>query len=118
MKAKALDRDALRYIPAGQVRWGGTALPRLTVRNGAEQLGKLEGFVICPPTRKVRYAVVQPYGFFEKPRLVPLSGARLDQANGGSLLVDDEGIMRCETFDAKRYPRMSDDDLLTAVFAA
>jgi PRC-barrel domain len=118
MKAKALDRDALRYIPAGQVRWGGTPLPRLNVRNDGEPLGKLEGFIISPSARRVRYAVVQPYGFFEKPRLVPLAGARLDKANGGSLLVDDEEISRCETFDAERYPRMSDDDLLTAVFAA
>ena len=42
MKAKALNREALRYIPAGKVRCGGTPLPRLTVRNGAESLGKLE----------------------------------------------------------------------------
>ncbi|HEX2445918.1 MAG TPA: PRC-barrel domain-containing protein [Vicinamibacterales bacterium] len=118
MKAKVLDRDALRYIPAGQVRCGGTPLPRLTVRNGAEQLGKLEGFIVSPSSRKVRYAVVQPHGFFEKPRLVPLAAAHLDQADGGSLHVDDEEIARCETFDAERYPRMSDDDLLTAVFAA
>jgi hypothetical protein len=118
MKAKALNRDALRYIPAGQVRCGGTALPRLTVRNGEEPLGKLEGFIVSPSSRKVRYAVVQPHGFFEKPRLVPLDDARLEQGNGGSLLVDDEEITRCETFDAERYPRMSDDDLLTAVFAA
>jgi hypothetical protein len=118
MKAKALDGDTLRYIPAGQVRWGGTPLPRLTVRNGSEQLGKLEGFIICPSTRKVRYAVVQPYGFFEKPRLLPLAGAHLEHENGGSLQVDDEEISRCEKFDAERYPRMSDDDLLTAVFAA
>jgi hypothetical protein len=118
MKAKVLNRDALRYIPAGQVRWGGTPLPRLTVRNGAEPLGKLEGFIISPSSRKVRYAVVQPYGFFEKPRLVPLADARIDQENGGSLRIDDEEITRCETFEADRYPRMSDDDLLTAVFAA
>ena len=118
MKAKALNREALRYIPAGKVRCGGTPLPRLTVRNGAESLGKLEGFIVCPSTRKVRYAVVQPYGFFEKPRLLPLTDARIEHADGGSLHVDDQEISRYETFDAERFPRMSDDDLLTAVFAA
>jgi hypothetical protein len=119
MSRQATDCDALRYIPAKSVRLGRTPIPRLAVRNDSQQeLGKLDGFVVEPGSRKLRYAVVQPKGLFEKPRLVTLDGARLDSTNDGSLLIEEEAIKSCEPFDAGRYPRFSDEDLLTAVFAA
>jgi hypothetical protein len=90
---------------------------KFAVKNdAAEPIGNLEGFIIDPPARKIRYVVVNPRGLFSRPCLVPVPGARLD-GEAEALLVD-EPLSRCEPFDASRYPEVSDEDVITAVFAA
>jgi hypothetical protein len=90
---------------------------KLAVKNdAAEPIGDLKGFIVDPPARKVRFVVVHPRGTFSRSRLVPMPGARLD-AESEALLVD-EPLSDCERFDASRYPEVSDEDVLTAVFAA
>jgi hypothetical protein len=84
--------------------------------DSAEPIGELEGFIIDPPARKIRYVVVHPRGFFARPCLVPVLGARLD-TESEALLVDGS-LSRCEPFDRSSYPDLTDDDVLTALFAA
>jgi PRC-barrel domain len=108
---------ALRFLPAEKARYGVCQFEKFAVKNeSAERIGVLEGFIIDPPARKIRYAVVHPRGFFTRPCLVPVPGARID-AREEALLVD-ESLSSCEPFDASRFPELSDDDVLTALFAA
>jgi PRC-barrel domain len=108
---------ALRFLPVERVRCGVYNFEHFAVKNeAAESIGDLEGFIVDPPARKVRYAVVNPHGFFARPRLVPVPGTRVDTEHE-ALLVDDP-ISRCEPFESSRFPELSDEDVLTAVFAA
>lgn len=109
---------ALRFLPVERVRCGVYNFEHFAVRNeSAEPIGDLEGFIVDPPARKVRYAVVNPRGLFARPRLVPVPGARVD-TESEALLVDGPPLSRCETYDSSRFPELSDEDVLTAVFAA
>lgn len=108
---------ALRFLPAGRASCRVCQFEKFAVKNdAAEPIGELEGFIIDPPARKIRYMVVHPRGLLSRSCLVPLSDARLD-AEAEALLVD-EPLSRCEPFRASRYPEVSDEDVLTAVFAA
>jgi hypothetical protein len=108
---------ALRFLPADRTRFGRCQIEKFAVKNeSAEPIGELEGFIIDPPARKIRYVVVHPRGFLSRPCLVPLPGTRLD-TESATLLVE-EPLSGCEPFDAARFPEVSDEDVLTAVFAA
>jgi len=108
---------ALRFLPAERVRCGACHFEQFAVKNeSAEPIGKLEGFIVDPPARKIRFVVVHPRGVLSRSCLVPLSDARLDQ-EAEALLVD-APLSRCEPFDSSRYPEVSDEDVITAVFAA
>ena len=117
MPPKTAANTALRFLPAGRVKFGMYQFAKFSVKNeSAEPIGNLAGFIIDPPARKIRYVVVNPRGLFSRPCLVPVPGARLD-GEAEALLVD-EPLSRCEPFEASRYPVVSDEDVITAVFAA
>lgn len=119
MTAQTAANKTLRFLPAEKARLGLCHFEKFAVKNDSaerERIGELEGFIIDPPARKIRYVVVHPRGMFSRPRLVPLPGARID-AQSEALLVD-ESLSRCEAFDEARYPELSDDDVITALFAA
>lgn len=117
MAAQVIANTALRFLPAQKVRCGACHFEQFAVKNGSEErIGALEGFIVDPPARKVRYVVVNPHGLFTRPRLVPMPGARID-AESEALLVAGS-LSRCEPFDRALYPDLSDEDVLTAVFAA
>jgi hypothetical protein len=107
-----------RYLPARRVRCGvfnGKSLR--VVNDSAQSIGNLDGLIIDPSARKARFVVIQPRGFLpQQPRLVPLPGARLDPERE-ALLVEGP-LSGYERFEASRFPEMTDEDVLTAVFAA
>jgi PRC-barrel domain len=115
--AQTVANKTLRFLPADKARFGLCHFEKFAVKNdSAERIGELEGFIIDPPARKIRFVVVHPRGLFSRPCLVPLPGARID-AESEALHVD-ETLSRCEPFDSSRYPELSDDDVITALFAA
>jgi hypothetical protein len=115
--AEIAANTALRFLPAERVRCGVYRFERFAVKNeAAEPIGDLAGFIIDPPARKVRFAVVNPRGLFARPCLVPVADARLD-SEAEALMVNDS-LSGCEAFDRARFPEISDEDVLTAVFAA
>jgi hypothetical protein len=117
MPRQAPAQTSLRYLPADRVKCGEYRFEQLAVKNAsAEPIGDLDGFIVDPPARKVRFAVVHPRGMFATRRLVPVPGVRFDPSRD-ALLVD-ASISRCEPFDASRFPEFSDEDVMTAVFAA
>jgi hypothetical protein len=117
MNGERAVKSPLRYLPARRVRCGVFNGKALRVENdSAEPIGKLDGFLIDPSARKARFVVVHSRGFLPQPRLVPLEGARLNPERE-ALLVEGP-LSRYEAFEASRFPEMSDEDVLTAVFAA
>lgn len=118
MGMTALDTD-LRYIDAGQLdtpagRLGHAAL----VSPSNEPLGKLDGIVIDPASRQVRYYVVESPGWFtSRHYLLPLTAARLDRdRNAVEVDVDADEITHLDQVEPDAFPRFSDDDLMTAMF--
>ena len=115
------EKARLRYLNATQIEGPLSSFDRLDVRSREDQtIGRFDGILIDPTERRVRYLVVDD----EAPRshhryIVPLAPARLD-AQRRALCVDmtTSDVEQCEDFEADTFPRFSDDDLVTAMFAA
>lgn len=110
----------LRYLDAGHVdtpagRLGGAVL----VGPSQSLLGTLDGVLVDPERRQVRYYVVgrKRRWFGSRHYLLPLRATRLDR-DRHALEVDVEAdeIPRLIEVDLNELPRFSDDDLLTALF--
>jgi hypothetical protein len=110
----------LRYLDANHV---GTPEGRLDgavlVNPANDRLGTLEGVLIDPEHRQVRYYVVErKRGWFGSHHyLLPLTATRLDRDHRTLQVdVDSEQIPQLPEVDPDDLPRFSDDDLLTALF--
>jgi hypothetical protein len=115
--AQVTANTALRFLPARKVRIGACHFEKFAVKNeSGERIGALAGFIVDPGARKTHHAVVHPRGLFAQPCLVPIPGIRIN-AESETLFVDGP-LSRCEPFDRSRYPEFSDEDVMTAVFAA
>src|SRR5262249_10061878 len=82
------------------------------------QLGKLDGVLIDPGQRRVRYYIVETRGrFSSRHYLLPLTATRLD-SDRRTLEVDIEAeeIERLDKVEPDTLPRFSDDDLIAALF--
>ena len=117
----AVDRAAmtedprLRYIDAGHVEGRADDLSGFeVVTEAGRKLGALDGLIVDPPERRIKYFVVYPGGLGRR-RLVPVSSARLD-LDRRAVEVDLETDDDCPAFDARTFPRFSDADLLAAMF--
>ncbi len=91
-----------------------------------EPVGKLDGVLIDPRQRKVRYYVVQSrYAVESRGRissrhyLLPLTATRLDRDHR-TLEVDLEAdeLQRLDEVDPDRLPQFDEGDLMIALFAA
>jgi hypothetical protein len=84
-------------------------------------LGTLEGLVVDPTTRSVRYIVLTPIHYDNRQRQVlPWnSGAVRIDSDGHGLWLDvpSNPTSRCECFDTASVQPFSDDDLITMIFA-
>ena len=110
----------LRYLDAEHVS---TSVGRLDgailVSPSHTPLGKLDGVLVDPQYRQVRYYVVERKRrlFGSRHYLLPLTATRLDR-DRHTLEVDVEvdEIPQLLEIDPDDLPRFSDDDLLTALF--
>ena len=113
--------SALRYIAAGDVntpvgRLDGTVL----VSPSEETVGTLDGMIIDPIERSVRFFVVRSRNWLKTHRhLVPALPARLDSEHK-RLHVDIEAdeLPQLPQVRSNTFERYSDDDLIAALFAA
>lgn len=111
---------ALRYIAAEQVdtpagRLDGTVL----VGPSDQAVGTLDGVVIDPAERRVRYFVVRSCGWLTtRCRLVPATPARFNSRHK-TLHVDIEAedLPQLPEVRPSTLARFSDDDLIAALFA-
>jgi len=111
----------LRYIAAEHVdppagRLDGTIL----VSPSDESVGRLDGMIIDPIERHVRYFVVRSRSWLKtRLQLVPAAPARLDSEHK-TLHVDInvEDLPQLREIRSDTFQRFSDDDLIAALFSA
>jgi hypothetical protein len=112
--------SALRYIAAEHVdtptgRLDGTVL----VSSENETVGTLDGMIIDPVERHVRYFVVRSRNWLKsRLHLVPAAPARLDSEHK-TLHVDIEAdeLPQLPEIRPDTFEQYSDDDLIAALFA-
>jgi PRC-barrel domain protein len=113
--------DSLRYLGANAVECPVGKLEGLRLfSQDDEALGKIDGVLIDPTTRQLRYYVVDGTRLFYRRRyLVPADSPAVVLPDHKALRVDipADSIER-QRFDARVIPPFSDDDLLTAMFAS
>jgi hypothetical protein len=112
--------EGLRYLDADSVECPVGTLNGLNlVSQDDEALGRIDGVLIDPTKRQIRYYVIDASRLFTRRRyLVP--------ADSPAVVVPEHKVLRMEIrsdsinrqrFDERSVPRFSDDDLLTAMFA-
>ena len=112
------DVSDLRYLEPERAAIGGERCEGMTVRvSTGRPLGRLQGFVVDPAARRLRYFVVKTPGMLGTTKLLPIAAARVD-VDERAIEVDEYEFRGSQPFSRAMYPAFSDDDLLTAVFAA
>ena len=81
-------------------------------------LGKLDGVVVDPCRRQVRYYVLERAGWFSSRHyLLPLGTARLlPDRRAVEVDLETDEIGKLEQVDPSDLPKFSDEDLLSAMF--
>ena len=110
----------LCYLEAGQVTGPCGGLEGVTLSTETDEaLGTLDGVVIEPSERRIRYFVVQRRGWLRSRRFL-LSADRpaqmTDDRRKLRLPVEPDELMSLEDFDAQSIPKFSDEHLLAALF--
>jgi hypothetical protein len=120
MAEQLSDTTRLCYLDAARVEGPVTNFGGLEVRGRRNhKLGRLDGVIIDPAERQVRYLVVDATKLFRHQRyLLPLAPTQIDP-DGRALRVDldEHDLARVEKFDDRAFPSFSDEDLVTALFA-
>ena len=82
------------------------------------KIGTFDGVIVDPAQRRIRYLVVDRGLFFHERCLIPMPSARVDAEHHSlSIDVDEADPREWQRFDPVTFPRFSDDDLVTAMFA-
>jgi len=112
--------ESLRYLEATAVDCPAGTLEGLhVVSQDDEALGVVNGVLIDPVSRKLRYFVVEAARLFNKRRyLVSADTPAVMSPQDNTLRVEErfESIEQ-QRFDSRSVPRFSDDDLMAAMFA-
>lgn len=111
------DAPQLRFVENSRLE--SPLVEPLDVRTHAgTKIGTFDGVIVDPAERRVRYLVVDRGRVFHKRCLIPMPSARVDAAHHALRIdVDDTDSSEWERFDPITFPRFSDDDLITAMFA-
>ena len=107
----------LRFLDNSQLE--SPLVEPLDVRTQAgTKIGTFDGVIVDPAERRVRYLVVDRGRVFHKRCLIPMPAARVDAEHHELRIdVDDADPTEWEQFDPVSFPKFSDEDLITAMFA-
>lgn len=108
------EMSRLRYLNATRIEGPLPTFDHLDVRsNEGRMVGRLDGIIIDPAERRVRYLVVDDSRLLHRHRyLLPLLRTRVDQEQPALCVdVDSRDLDRCEDFDPASFPGLSDADL-------
>lgn len=120
-EVNSVDARTLRYLDANAIESPAGKLDGMSLLSqDDEAIGEIDGVLIHPGTRKIRYFVVDTSKLFNRRRY-------LVSADLPAVVVPDDRAVRLEVpfedierhrFDSREVATFSDDDLLTAMFAA
>jgi hypothetical protein len=114
------DVEHLRYLDAWNVRCPAGTLADLSVRTrDDEQLGAIDGVLVDPVQRRLRYFVVEsPARLLRRRYLLCADAPARFECEGRLLRVEENsGDLQRERFDEDAVRRFSDDDMITAMFS-
>ena len=113
------DTEDLRYLDGNAVELSGGKLEGMSLLSqDDEALGEIDGVLIDPASRQVRYFVVESERLFKRRRYMV-------SADTPAVFLPDDRTVRFEAtsdritrerFDSRAVQKFSDDDLLTAMF--
>lgn len=107
----------LRYLEAGHVEHpSGTMLGVKMCTMDDEHLGSLDGVLVEPASRRIRYFVVERPSVYKSRRYL-LAADTLATLDERTLRVEANAV-DLERFDARTVQPFSDLDLVTAMFAS
>jgi hypothetical protein len=113
--------DSLCYLNAANVQSPAGELADVDLRSpDDEPLGTVEGVLIDPAERRVRYFVVESPGWLRRRHyLLPADAPARVEADRKTLRLDvkPDELARCPEFDSKSVRQFSEDDAITAMFA-
>lgn len=113
-----VDHHSLRYIDASHVESGVTDLAGFEVLTATgRKLGNLDGLIVDPPERSIRYAVVRRSRPRPERLLVPMTVAQLD-VERKALQVDVENDGDWTEVEADAFPEFSTTDSQSALLTA
>lgn len=105
----------LRYVQAERLEGEGLQFAGLAVQTRNErELGRLDGIIVDPRARRVRYFVVDAGGHHRY--LMPLCAASLDEEHHALRLVSPDDPQDCFEFDPGAFVEFDDDDVVAAIF--
>jgi hypothetical protein len=110
----------LRHLDAARVDTPVGNLGHISVLSPTEgSLGELEGVIIDPNERHVRYYVVESRGWLKTRRyLVPDAPVRLDPDRKAlHLELEADDLSQLPELQDDEFPPFTDDDFVTALFA-
>jgi hypothetical protein len=112
----------LCYLDAGKVQSPVGHLSGLTLQSDCDEaLGTLEGVVIDPAERRIRYFVVRRTGWLRSRRfLLPADRPAqiIDEPRTLRLKIAPDELAGYEDFDTQSMRAFSDEDVVTAMFAS
>jgi hypothetical protein len=113
------DTSDLRYLKASSVQSPAGSLTTLELRGPHDaRVGHLDGVLIDPARRRVRYFVVERDSWFRHRRyLLPADATAIMDRESCALRVDVDDVTTCEEFEHDSVEHFSDDDVITAMFA-
>jgi hypothetical protein len=118
LESSSLDR--LRYVGANRIDLPvpNHLRPLSVETEEGARLGELQGVLVDPAARQVRFLLVDGGGWFHhRRRLVPLAAARLDRSRGTIRVdVDAADPAACPEVGSITLRDFSDDDLVAALF--
>ena len=114
-----MTESRLRHLESAKVSSPVGNLDHITVLSPTGNLGKLEGVIIDPTERHVRFYVVESRGRLKTHRyLVPDMPLRLDPDRKALHVdMDADDLSHLPELDDHEFPAFTDDDFVTALFA-
>lgn len=113
----SVEEQRLRYLEAAKVEYPDGTLDGFEIcTEASESLGSLEGVLVEPSRRRVRYFVIGPRGWKRRRYLVPAEcPARIDTDD--SRIYVEAGRADVRPYEPSRVLRFSDVDVVDALFA-
>jgi hypothetical protein len=111
--------DRLCFLPARAVELPSGRAEGWDIHSSDNRaLGTLQGVLVEPAERRLRYFVVESRGWLSRQQYIVSANhvVRLDRTKQVLRLEADREDVRREAFDKRSVREFSDDDLITALF--